>query len=349
MDFSAILLQWYDTHKRDLPWRGSRDPYVVWLSEIILQQTRVAQGTPYFLRFLSAYPRVEDLAAASEEEVLKLWQGLGYYSRARNLHQTAREVAGMHGGRFPNTYKALLTLKGIGPYTAAAIASVCFDEVVPVVDGNVFRVLSRVFGVETYINTPAGQREFRELAAALIRSDRPGDFNQALMEFGAVHCQPKAPDCDRCPFSSACKALAGGRVLQLPAKQKGKAARQRRLHYLVPLGPDLATFLHRRTGRGIWQGLYQFPLLESEEDPGEEDIRQCLEAHLGMPPGRLDIRCFNPEPIVHKLSHQHLITTFWMVELEDLGSIGIPYNEWEAYPVPVLISKFMETVKNSYF
>ncbi|MDG1571712.1 A/G-specific adenine glycosylase [Robiginitalea sp. M366] len=350
MPFSDIILQWYDQNKRDLPWRGSRDPYVIWLSEIMLQQTRVAQGMPYFLDFMEHYPAVEDLARASEEEVLKRWEGLGYYSRARNLHHTARHVAFTLGGAFPQSYKGLLELKGVGPYTAAAIASVCFGEAVAVVDGNVYRVLSRYFGVDLEVNSSEGVRYFRELAASLIREDRPGDYNQAVMEFGAVQCTPKSPSCQQCPLSGSCRALETGKVRELPVKRRGKEARLRRLHYLVPVGPGLETCLLRRTGPGIWQGLFEFPCLETESEPTRDSMAACLQTTTGVPQESIaDIRCFNAEPIVHKLSHQHLVTTFWIVFLDRAPASAVSLEEARSRPLPVLIANFMDTVKNSYF
>ena len=222
--FTKKIIQYYHKNKRELPWRSSRDPYRIWLSEIILQQTRVAQGLPYYERFVNAFPTVGDLAAASEAEVLKLWQGLGYYSRARNLLATARDISRERGGEFQGTYKGLLELKGVGPYTAAAIASICFQEAVPVVDGNVFRVLSRYFGEATPIDTSTGQRKFRALAREVMAPDAIRDYNQAIMEFGAMQCTPRNPDCDSCPLADSCVALATQRIHSLPVKA-GKTCR----------------------------------------------------------------------------------------------------------------------------
>ena len=220
MHFTNLLIQWYLQNKRDLPWRKTTNPYPIWLSEIMLQQTRVAQGLPYFLSFTEAFPTVRDLADAEEEQVLKLWQGLGYYSRARNLHATAKQVAYEMGGVFPGTYKELLTLKGVGEYTAAAIASIAYGEPVPVVDGNVFRVLSRYFDVETDIASPAAKKEFKELAAALLPKEQASLFNQAMMEFGALQCVPRNPDCGSCVFNDSCAALQKKKVDSLPVKLK---------------------------------------------------------------------------------------------------------------------------------
>ena len=350
MDFSATLLKWYFENKRELPWRGDRDPYTIWLSEIILQQTRVAQGLPYFLRFKEAFPSVQDLARAEEEEVLKLWQGLGYYSRARNLHQTARTVAFELGGTFPDTYKGLLDLKGIGPYTAAAIASICFDAPHAVVDGNVYRVLSRHFGISLPVNSTKGQRAFRDLAHEVLEVSQPGEFNQAIMEFGAVQCVPQSPDCSACPLNGSCAALAEGLVQELPRKQPKAGPRKRFFHYIMPVDPDLNTFLTRREGPGIWRGLYEFPLLEQEGLPSERTLAEGLGKILGEAPSDVyQTLRFNPEPIVHKLSHQHLFTTFWILNVDALPDSRVPISEMDKFPVPVLISEFMDTVKNSYF
>lgn len=350
MDFSEILLHWYERNKRDLPWRGSRDPYTVWLSEIILQQTRVAQGMPYYQKFLEHYPTVEDLAAATETEVLKLWQGLGYYSRARNLHETARHVAGNLGGRFPDTYQGLLRLKGVGPYTAAAIASICYDLAYPVVDGNVYRVLSRYYGVDKPVNSGEGKRYFDELAREVMHPARIGTYNQAIMEFGAVQCVPKSPVCEECPLSAGCEAFSGNRVKKLPVKLRKGEIRKRHFHYIMPVDPALNTYIKRRNGPGIWRGLYEFPLLEQERTPSKAELMESLSRHLGgYSPETSRTVCINEAPIVHKLSHQHLFATFWVVHVKALPEGHLALSELDRFPVPVLISNFIETVKNSYF
>ena len=350
MNFSDQIISWYQKHKRELPWRKTRDPYRIWLSEIVLQQTRVVQGLPYYLKFIDRFPEVEDLAAASEEEVLKLWQGLGYYSRARNLHATARKVASDYGGRFPDSYSGLLKLKGVGPYTAAAIASICYGLPHPVVDGNVYRVLSRFFGVQLPINSTEGVRYFADLAAGVIDSDRPGQYNQGLMEFGALQCVPQNPDCNACPLSGSCEAFGRNLVSDLPKKLPKKKVRERIFNYLVPVDPEFRTRLQKRNGRGIWQGLFEFPLLETEQEVSDSEIRQLLKSEgfsdLSAPQS---VVRFNPKPIVHKLSHQHLKVTFWILHLDQVQEPSIPVSEMQDYPVPVVIAKFMETVKNSYF
>ncbi|MGB5653810.1 MAG: A/G-specific adenine glycosylase [Robiginitalea sp.] len=350
MDFSDRILSWYAKNKRDLPWRKTRDPYSVWLSEIIMQQTRVAQGLPYYLRFKERFPEVADLAMAGEEEVLKTWQGLGYYSRARNLHATAIRVSGEFGGKFPDTYKGLLNLKGIGPYTAAAIGSICYDLHTPVVDGNVYRVLSRYFGVDLPVNSGPGSRYFADLAGKVFNKTQPGTYNQALMEFGALQCVPGNPDCDTCPLSESCAALALKQVARFPVKLPKKDIRKRYFNYFMPVDPNFRTHLFKRAEGGIWQGLYEFPLLESErvlsDKLAEEHIVKGLFPKIGSP---LKILKSNPAPLLHKLSHQHLYLTFRIVYLSEDLADGLPISEMERYPVPVPIANFMETVKNSYF
>jgi len=272
MHFSKKILEWYAINKRELPWRSTREPYNIWLSEVILQQTRVAQGLPYYNKFVKAFPTVFDLAGASEEQVLKLWQGLGYYSRARNMHFTAKQVVNEYGGMFPDSYSGLLKLKGVGDYTASAIASICFDEKVPVVDGNVYRVLSRFFGVDLPINSTKGVKYFKELATEVMSDTNIRDYNQGIMEFGAIQCSPKKPLCLHCPINERCRALLQNRVLELPVKLKKGKIKNRYFNYLVFLDKDGKTMLEQRKGKGIWQNLYQFPLVESSVELSLSDL-----------------------------------------------------------------------------
>lgn len=324
-----------------MPWRNTTDPYRIWLSEIILQQTRVAQGLPYYERFVTAFPTVQDLAAASQEEVLKLWQGLGYYSRGRNLHHTAQYISQELDGTFPNTYKELLTLKGVGDYTASAIASISFNEPTAVVDGNVYRVLSRVYGIDTPINSTSGQKEFKALAQELIDPEQPATFNQAIMEFGAIQCKPKNPYCLHCIFQEQCDAFRKNRIATLPIKLKKTKVRKRHLHYLVFISSKQKTVLKERTGKGIWQGLYEFPVIEVDGD--EERFRESASLKKELEPYKvLSIQQHNDKPIVHKLSHQHLYTTFWIIEVDALGPAAIPITEIKKLPVPVLIANFVQ-------
>ncbi|TMU55376.1 A/G-specific adenine glycosylase [Flagellimonas algicola] len=343
MSFSQKILEWYYIHKRDLPWRSTTDPYKIWLSEIMLQQTRVAQGMPYYHKFLENFPTVQDLASAPEEKVLKLWQGLGYYSRARNLHATAKMVVVDYNGNFPNTYKELKALKGVGDYTASAIASICFDIPEPVVDGNVYRVLSRYFGVDLPINSTQGIKYFKDLAREVMDVKNIRDYNQGIMEFGAMQCAPKSPNCESCPLNTSCVALKEIRVSQLPVKINKTKIRQRYFNYLVYLDKDNRTILEQRQGKGIWQNLYQFPLLETENLVGHKELTQILNGNLKDSTNK--VAMYNKEPIVHKLSHQHLHTRFWILEMDELNSKAIPWEKVHNYPVPVLLADFIKTFK----
>ncbi len=342
MDFSSVLIQWYLEHKRPLPWRETKNPYYVWLSEIILQQTRVEQGLPYYKKFVEAFPEIEDLASASQHEVLKLWQGLGYYSRARNLHDSAKYVVFELAGRFPQTYRELLELKGVGDYTASAVASICYGEPQAVVDGNVFRVLSRIFGIVTPINTGAGKRQFRSLAQELMDPSHPSDFNQGMMEFGAVQCKPQQPLCESCPFAKRCVAFNQGKINDLPVKLRKGSVRVRHFNYLVFVSKKGETLLRQRTQKGIWHGLYEFPLVETPSQVEETLLVQEAAFKKYVPESAPVIRPFNPTPIVHKLSHQHIHAKFWVLSRDHLPQTGIPVTELDQYPVPALIEKFIE-------
>ncbi|MEM6722372.1 MAG: A/G-specific adenine glycosylase [Bacteroidota bacterium] len=341
MNFSKEIIRWYLQNKRDLPWRKTKDPYRIWLSEIMLQQTRVAQGLPYYEKFTTTFPTVYDLANAEESQVLKLWQGLGYYSRARNLHYTAKDIVENYNGQFPKTYKELLKLKGVGDYTASAIASICFDEVAPVVDGNVYRVLSRYFNVDLPINSTEGVKKFKELAFEVIDPDDPANFNQAIMEFGAVQCKPQSPYCIICPLNESCEGLKEQRVTMLPVKLKKTKIKHRWFNYLVVLSNQAETLLEERKGKGIWQGLYQFPLLETEKAVENIESYQTEIAKI-LDIDDFSITQFNKKEKIHKLSHQHLHTTFWIVETTDNLKNGILLQEIRKYPVPILIGNFIE-------
>lgn len=348
MSFSDKILAWYHQNKRDLPWRETTDPYKIWLSEIILQQTRVAQGTPYYLSFLDAFPTVGHLAKAEEEQVLKLWQGLGYYSRARNLHSAAKMVVEEYGGEFPTTYAGLLKLKGVGDYTASAIASISFNEAQAVVDGNVYRVLARYFGIDLPINSTEGIKYFKTLALQVMDAEHIRDYNQAIMEFGAMQCKPKNPYCLHCPLNESCVALQKGWVDMLPVKDKKTKVRNRFFNYLVPVYTDdqgiTFTKLQQRKGRGIWQNLWEFPLLESKAPISEKDVWENAKQIL-IDVELETISIFNEKPIVHKLSHQHLHTHFWILPVDDNLTDKIPVTTLSEYPVPVLIADFIKAFK----
>lgn len=344
MSFAPKILNWYREHQRDLPWRQTRDPYRVWLSEIILQQTRVAQGMPYYLSFVETFPTVYDLAEAPEEQVLKLWQGLGYYSRARNLHTTAKMVVSEFDGKFPHTYEELKTLKGVGDYTASAIASFCFDVPEPVVDGNVYRVLSRYFGVDIPINSTEGITYFKELAREVMDAENIRDYNQGIMEFGAIQCAPKKPYCLLCPLQESCVALKENKVDVLPIKLNKTKVRKRYFNYMVWLDGNGNTVLEQRKGKGIWQNLYQFPLLETDGPLEDAEIEEKMK--VNHTPVEIEaLSLYNNEPIIHKLSHQHLHTRFWILKTSHILEEGIPWKKIHDFPVPVLIADFIKTFK----
>ena len=353
LNFSKKLIDWYLQNKRTLPWRSTSDPYYIWLSEIILQQTRVEQGTPYYFKFITAFPDIKSLADANEDVVLKLWQGLGYYSRARNLHATAKKVAYDLDGIFPTTYSEIIKLKGVGDYTASAIASICFNEVRAVVDGNVYRVLSRVFGIETPIDSTSGKKEFKDLAQKLIDIKDPATFNQAIMEFGATQCKPKNPYCLHCPFNTECVAFQQGKIERLPYKEGKIKVRDRYFNYLILITRDGKTVLGKREEKGIWQGLFDFPLLESETNLDLNTFRECVKGFsikgIDEPIlfDNLEVESIKPgqtEPIVHKLSHQKLHVKFWVAKVvEAKGLQTIPFTSFSEFAVPRVIDRFMET------
>lgn len=344
MAFSQKILTWYKAHKRDLPWRATKDPYKIWLSEVILQQTRVVQGMPYYYKFIEAFPTVNDLASATEEKVLKLWQGLGYYSRARNLHATAKMVVDQYNGQFPNTFAALKRLKGVGDYTASAIASICFDIPEPVVDGNVYRVLARYFGVDLPINSTQGIKYFRQLAWEVMDSKNASDYNQGIMEFGAIQCAPQKPYCLLCPLNDSCVALLENKVAHLPVKEKKTQIKNRYFNYLVFWDEAKNTVLEQRQKKGIWQNLYQFPLLEAKKILDSQALWKHLEQQPQLP-SVSRIALHNPTPIIHKLTHQHLHTQFWIVHTKDLLREGVAWKTITDFPVPVLIADFIQTIK----
>ena len=341
MEFSNSLLQWYLQNKRDLPWRNITNPYPIWLSEIMLQQTRVAQGLPYFLSFIELFPTVTDLAKADEQTVLKLWQGLGYYSRARNMHKTAKYIAFELDGKFPNNYNDLLKLTGVGEYTAAAIASFAFNEVVPVVDGNVFRVLSRYFNIETDIASATAKKEFTSLAQELIPQNNPALFNQAIMEFGALQCTPKNPNCENCIFNDSCLALHLRKVSSLPVKLKKTKVANRYFNYVIFSDLHNNTRINQRTQKGIWHNLYEFPVIELEQELSFEAIVAKIKLEF-YDLIISDIYQYNEQQIIHKLSHQKLHINFYNLKIESVLHDGISHENLRAYPFPIVIHNFIE-------
>jgi len=346
MSFQSKIIQWYHQYKRDLPWRNTTDAYTIWLSEIILQQTRVEQGLPYFNRFLAQYPTVRHFASASETEVLKLWQGLGYYSRGRNMLKTAVQVHQEYDGKFPVSYVELIRLKGIGDYTAAAISSFSSGEARAVVDGNVFRVLSRYFGIHTPINSTRGKQEFTKLAASLLQGQQPAVYNQAIMEFGALWCKPRLPRCAACPVAEGCFARQHQLTETLPVKERKLKKRTRYFNYLFCVDPKTGEILVKRRMPGdIWQELYDFPLLETDNSPEQDHdaFYTTLKAHFGE-----DCRIMPLSHKKHLLTHQTIYIQFfaldnYIVNFNQHANIKwVSLNDFEALPQPKVIADFIK-------
>ena len=352
MAFSDKLEAWYNEFGRSLPWRGIDDPYRIWLSEIILQQTRIEQGRDYYFRFVEAFPTVADLAAASEEQVLRLWQGLGYYSRARNLHAAARYVVEECGGVFPSTYDALLKMKGVGRYTAAAIASFAYRLPRPVIDGNVYRFISRLKGISTPIATDAAYSEFEDLLLKMIDKQRPDRFNAALMDFGSLQCRP-VPDCLGCPFRGECEAYATGRVALLPVKARKAKPQDRWFYYFYIHWTEKGVrhaLMGPREGDDIWRGLWEFPLLETLNELPEKELRsearQFLRERFQIDP----VEFRQSTPWIHRLTHRTLHALFLEVELPDKPSVlperirPVSDEEIKKIPLPRLIDRYLQTL-----
>lgn len=340
--FSSKLLKWYNLNKRTLPWRQTQNPYFIWLSEIILQQTRVEQGMPYYLKFAKAFPTIQDLATATEDEVLKLWQGLGYYSRARNMHATARYIVDCCGGEFPSEYKKVLDLKGVGEYTAAAIVSFAYNKPYATVDGNVFRVLSRIFGVEEYIDTGKGKKLFTELANELIDEEIPGEYNQAIMDFGSLQCVPKSPDCEKCPFADQCVAYNHKTIDSFPRK-KGKILVRNRFFNYLDISIDNNLFLRKREDNDIWKGLYEFPLIETDERKTFDQLILEVE-YKNIASDLGQIRLIKTREFKHVLSHQIIHAIFYKLEVEQFNNMNylkINRTELDDYGVSRLIEKYL--------
>ncbi|MFT5858951.1 MAG: A/G-specific adenine glycosylase [Flavobacteriaceae bacterium] len=335
-DFSLLTANWYRLNKRNLPWRETNNPYYIWLSEIILQQTRIEQGTDYYIKFIAHYPTVEDLASADELDILNDWQGLGYYSRARNLHFSAKYIVNELGGVFPESYSELIQLKGVGSYTAAAVASFAFGESKAVVDGNVYRFLSRLNNLHTPIDSGPGQREFQKLADELIIGADPAIHNQAMMEIGSLICSPQ-PKCDKCPVTEYCIALKKETIQDLPVKTKKTKVRKRYFHFLI-YSSDQKTIIEHRTKKDIWQNMYQFPMIElmNKDDKVPIDVSR---------------RSSYSEPIKHILSHQHIFATFhhidgFPIKKNDAWMI-IDRKDIQDFPLPRVIDRYLEETDNS--
>jgi len=347
MNFGLIIRGWYKKNLRELPMRRTRDPYKIWVSEIIMQQTRMNQGIPYYLRFIEAFPAVADLAAAPEDSVLKLWQGLGYYSRARNLQESARYIMEHLDGKIPGDFEGLLKLKGVGRYTAAAIASICYDEPCAAVDGNVSRVIARLYGVDDPVNSTGGARQIQALAQEMLDHGDPGTHNQAMIDFGAMQCVPSSPPCPSCPLAAGCHANLTGRVDLIPAKIPKQRPKKRWFYfYLILYKGNI--ILTKRGEKDIWRSLYQFPVLEPESPLPEKEL---LDAGI---PAQLASRLQKVSlsgPVTHQLTHQSIHARFIHLEMSSLPDnlpadwIQVPLQEVDQYPVPRLIHRYLESVK----
>ena len=343
MNITKVLLAWYDENKRNFLWRETKDPYKIWLSEVILQQTRTHQGIPYYERFLKTFPTVEHLALAKENLVLKLWQGLGYYSRARNLHSTAQYIYKECGGKFPTTFNSLIKLKGVGDYTASAISSICYDLPEAVVDGNVFRFLSRYFGIYTPIDTSQAHREFKSKAMSLMDENQPGNFNQALMDFGSIQCTPINPLCKSCPFSSNCIAFNQNKTGILPVKKGIQKLTDRYFNYLVIQDKNGEIQLEKRTEKGIWQNLFQFPLVETNcPVNNKEQLSKKISSEKMHKLNPEKFNLWNSNPIIHKLSHQKLHIFFWIITSKIYLKKGYSLKALKKRAVPVVIQNFID-------
>ena len=326
MQFARTLLAWYEENKRSLPWRGEHDPYKIWVSEIILQQTRVQQGWDYYLRFIDTFPDVQALAHAEEEEVLRVWQGLGYYSRARNMHCAAQQIIIQHKGRFPNTYEEIRALKGIGDYTAAAISSIAFTLPYPAVDGNVLRIISRIFGICEDISQNSTRKKITTLCEKLIDADCPGTFNQAMMDFGATLCTPQNPHCETCPFAKKCYALRQNMTDILPVKKNNIVKKERHFHYVCYVYNN-SIILEKRTAKDIWQNMYQFPLIETA---------------TSTPPLKK-----TPVLVLKEiLSHQIIFANFYIKSIRKspklkAGQLIVNIDDINKYPMPKIMVEFL--------
>lgn len=341
--FSTDIICWYNENKRELPWRETTDPYTIWISEIILQQTRVNQGYEYFLRFIKRFPDIKSLADAHEDEVMKYWQGLGYYSRAVNLHVAAKSMNGI----FPDTYEGVIALKGVGEYTAAAICSISYGMPFPVVDGNVFRVISRYIGIETPIDSGRGKKEVTEWAKRLIDRKQPALYNQAIMDFGALLCTPKSPGCVECPLANRCVAFAQGLVSELPVKKNKVKITNRYFNYIYAHAGD-HTYIHKRIGDDIWKNLFELPLIETSRPMTEEEFITLPEFRGLIAEGESPLIKLSLRQVKHVLSHRVIYADFYEVTLPETtrsfsGYKRIKKSEFDQYAISRLVQIFLES------
>lgn len=344
MQITKLLINWYNENKRSLPWRETNDPYFIWLSEIIMQQTRVNQGTEYYYRFAETFPDVASLAEAEEFEILKLWQGLGYYSRARNLHHTAKYIHNQLNDKFPGNYAGLLKLKGIGPYTAAAIASIAYNEPVAVVDGNVARVLSRLFMIGNSPQSTLGSKQLKELANEILDKNLPGNSNQALMELGALVCTPRNPDCENCPIIGFCEAYKKNEVLRFPVSEKKAEVKTVYFNYIV-IRNNENIMLRHRTGKGIWKNLYDFPCIESASALNPDEFETELLKSMIFGQNIPVIQSVSHE-YTHKLTHLTIKAVFSEFDADEYSvsnnCVKIYLSDLKNYPVPRLIERYLK-------
>jgi len=354
LNFSKKLVNWYLENKRILPWRGTDNPYFIWLSEILLQQTRVEQGLQYYNNFIYRFPEIKSLAEAKEEEILKLWQGLGYYSRARNLHFASKQIINDHNGRFPDKYEDILKLKGIGPYSAAAIASIAFNLPYPVIDGNVLRVISRVFGIKTPVDSTLGKKEINIILNNLIDKKQPGTFNQALMELGALLCKPQNPFCNDCIFINECYAYNNNSINLLPLKSKIVKQRNRFFYYTIitsTVNDEKYIYINKRIHKDIWRNLYDFPLIETETELSFTDnsIFKVIENYFNT--DKFTIKSISNQ-YKHKLSHQTIYAHFIELQIDSIDELKVLENYYKVniedlsnYPIPKLIDNYIKVRK----
>jgi A/G-specific adenine glycosylase len=352
MNFSRIIISWYKKNKRDLPWRKSNDLYHIWVSEIIMQQTRVAQGTQYYYNFIDRFPDIKSLVEADESEVLKIWQGLGYYSRARNMHAAAKQILDEYHGVFPSDYKSLIKIKGIGNYTAAALLSFGYNLPYPVIDGNVKRIISRLFAIDQPINSPGAEALFVEKLNTIFDKKHPADFNQAIMEFGALQCKPGLPECQNCVFNEICMAYKNGTVLQYPVSVKKPAETKRYFYYIVPVfyrQKTAYTFLQKRSANDIWKNLYEFPLIESDKSVSVDKILSSVKFRSLFPMKHKLVS--KSEKITHKLTHQIIYAQFIQINVEgNINIVNLPeikLSELKTLPVSRLTDKYLSGI--NYF
>ncbi len=349
LTFTRTLIRWNRLeNKRQMPWKGEKNPYKIWLSEIILQQTRVDQGWEYYTRFIKAFPTINKLSTAPEEKIFKLWEGLGYYSRCKNLITTARFISNEKKGRFPDKYEDILALKGVGPYTAAAIASFAFDLPYAVLDGNVFRVLARYFGISKDISSNEGKRFFSSLANDLLDKNKPGIYNQAIMDFGAVVCKPQNPLCAECPFKESCGAFVKNRVNQLPLKTK-KLIRKKRWFYYLVIEWNNKVYVQRRAGKDIWENLYQFVLIETRKKSSFKEIADSS-SYKQILPGNRPESVIESKHYIQQLSHQTIEGNFIHIKTKKPPVLtdyeAVPISKIKQLAFPRFITRYL--AENGY-